>query len=245
MVIHHPTNSFTHPKGVLTCLLINRYICFPEPYIFTMIHTAIIEDVEEIRDAMALLIGNAEGFSCNHVYNSTEEAIRCMPGNNIDVVVVDINLPGKSGIECVKELVPKMPHTQFMMFTVYDDSENIFNALAAGASGYILKQTLPEQIIEAIRELHNGGAPMSSDIARRVVAAFQVKEKNAGQADLLSTRELEILAMLSKGYLYKEISGRLGISANTVKTHIHNIYDKLHVQNRMEAVNKVFGQRRG
>lgn len=208
-----------------------------------MIKAAVVEDTEEIRESLQTIINDSDGFSCSHVYSNAEDAIAQMPRNKIDVAVVDINLPGKSGIECVKTLLPLMPDTQFMMCTVYDDNDSIFNALAAGAAGYILKHTTPALIVEALRELHNGGSPMSDEIARRVVASFHIKEKNALQVSTLSNREMEILSSLAKGFLYKEIAANLDISINTVKIHIRNIYDKLHVQNRMEAVNKAFPKR--
>jgi DNA-binding NarL/FixJ family response regulator len=174
------------------------------------------------------------------VFRDAEEAIAKMPVNDIDVVLMDIHLPGMNGVECMKNLKPSMPHAQFMMCTVFDDDDNIFTALEAGASGYLLKRTSPAQTLEAIRELHDGGSPMNSEIARRVVESMQKKSKPNKAAESLTTRENEILDLLAKGYLYKEIADELSISKETVKTHIHNIYDKLHVQNRTEALNKAY-----
>ncbi|NOX85793.1 MAG: response regulator transcription factor [Chlorobi bacterium] len=204
------------------------------------ITVSIVEDIEDIREALRVLVNGSTGFECTHVYADAEEALDKMPANDIDVVLMDINLPGMDGIGCMKALKPLMPNTQFMMCTVYDDDDHIFNALQSGASGYILKRTSPAQILEAIRDLHEGGSPMSSEIARRVVFSMQNKGKTSEAVELLTDRETEILDFLSKGYLYKEIAAELFISKETVKKHIHNIYDKLHVQTRTEALNKAY-----
>ena len=201
---------------------------------------SIVEDTEDIREALRVLINGSDGFECIHVYADAEEAMEKMPKNNIDVVLMDINLPGMDGIGCMKTLMPVMPDAQFMMCTVYDDDDHVFNALQSGASGYILKRTSPAQILEAIRDLHAGGSPMSSEIARRVVDSMQRKGKPSEAVESLTDRELEILDFLAKGYLYKEIANELIISKETVKKHIHNIYNKLHVQTRTEALNKAF-----
>jgi DNA-binding NarL/FixJ family response regulator len=204
------------------------------------ITVSIVEDTEDIREAMRVLINGSAGFECVHVFADAEEALDKLPENDIDVVLMDIGLPGMDGIDCMKTLRPVMPDAQFMMCTVYDDDDHIFDALKSGASGYILKRTSPAQILEAIRDLHGGGSPMSSEIARRVVASMQKNNKTNETSETLTNRELEILDFLAKGYLYKEIAAELFISKETVKKHIHNIYDKLHVQNRTEALNKVF-----
>jgi DNA-binding NarL/FixJ family response regulator len=204
------------------------------------ITVAIVEDIEDIREAWKVLINGSEGFECVHVYADAEEALDNMPANNINVVIMDINLPGMDGISCMNKLKPVMPKTQFMICTVYQDDDNIFNALQTGATGYILKRTSPARILEAIRELHDGGSPMSSEIARRVVKSMQNKRKTAETIELLTERELEILDLLAKGYLYKEIAAELFISNHTVKKHIYNIYGKLHVQTRTEALNKAY-----
>lgn len=201
---------------------------------------SIVEDIDDIRDAMRVLINGSAGFECVHVYADAEEAMDKMPENNIDVVLMDINLPGLDGIGCMNTLIPAMPDAQFLMCTVYDDDDHVFNALRSGASGYILKRTSPAQILEAIRDLHDGGSPMSSEIARRVVDSMQKRGKPSEATESLTDRELEILDFLAKGYLYKEIATELIISKETVKKHIHNIYDKLHVQTRTEALNKAF-----
>jgi DNA-binding NarL/FixJ family response regulator len=201
---------------------------------------SIVEDIDDIRDALRVLINGSNGFECIHVYADAEEALESMAEKDINVVLMDINLPGMDGIGCMKTLKPAMPNTQFMMCTVYDDDDHIFNALQSGAAGYILKRTSPAQILEAIRDLHNGGSPMSSEIARRVVGSMQRKGKPSEAIEMLTKRETEILDFLAKGYLYKEIATELYISKETVKKHIHNIYNKLHVQTRTEALNKAF-----
>lgn len=206
------------------------------------IKVSIVEDIEDIRDALKVLINGSAGFECMHVYADAETALQKMPEIDIHVVLMDINLPGMDGINCMKALLPSMPNTQFMMCTVYDDDDHIFNALKSGASGYMLKRTSPSQILEAIRELHDGGSPMSSEIARRVVRSMQNKGKKDEAAEILTDRESEILDYLAKGFLYKEIATELFISKETVKKHIHNIYDKLHVQNRTEALNKAYNR---
>jgi DNA-binding NarL/FixJ family response regulator len=204
------------------------------------IRVSIVEDTEDIREAMRVLINGSQGFECHFVYPDAETALQGLPANEIDVVLMDINLPGINGIDCMVQLRDKMPDTQFMMCTVYDDDEFIFSALESGATGYLLKRTSPAQILEAIRDLHEGGSPMSSEIARRVVDAMHKKKKPSGPVEALTEREKEILDFLSRGFLYKEIANELFISKETVKKHIHNIYDKLHVQTRTEALNKAF-----
>jgi DNA-binding NarL/FixJ family response regulator len=185
-----------------------------------------------------VLINGSAGFECRHVFPDAEEALRNMPVDEVDIVLMDITLPRMNGIECMLILRKKMPEVQFMMCTVHDDDDHIFKALESGASGYILKRTAPAQILEAIRDLYEGGSPMSSEIARRVVEIIQKRGKHSTEAELLSDREKEILDLLSQGYLYKEIANGLFISKLTVKKHIHNIYEKLQVQNRTEALNK-------
>ena len=204
------------------------------------ITVAIVEDIKDIREAWRFLINGSDGFECIHVYADAEEALDKMPANKVNVVIMDINLPGMDGISCMNKLKQVMPDTQFMMCTVYQDDENIFNALQTGASGYILKRTSPAQLLEAIRDLHNGGSPMSSEIARRVVKSMKIKGTKAKAVELLTEREKQILDYLGKGYLYKEIASELFISNHTVKKHIYNIYGKLHVQTRTEALNKAY-----
>ena len=202
------------------------------------ITVAIVEDNDDIREAMRVLVNGSSGFLCTHVFSSADEAVVELPKFQLDIILMDIQMPGMSGIECVSKLKEKMPKSHFMMVTVFEDDDNIFNALKAGASGYILKRTSPAQILEAIREMYNGGSPMSPEIARRVVESMQ-KGKNKN-IEILTEREKEILDLLSKGFIYKEIAKNLDISYETVKKHIQNIYEKLQVQNKVEALNKAF-----
>jgi len=208
-----------------------------------MIAVAIVEDVKEIREGLKILINLSDGFSCEHVYSTAEQALESLPQNKPDVVLMDINLPGINGIECVKQLKPVCPDTQFIMSTVYEDDENIYESLKAGATGYLLKKTVPSRILEAIAEVHDGGSPMSTQIARRVIATFQ-KGDGIDQSEILTLREKEILKNLSEGLRYKEIAYKLKISIETVRTHARRIYEKLHVQSRTEALNKVYGKTR-
>jgi DNA-binding NarL/FixJ family response regulator len=208
------------------------------------ITVCIVDDNKDLRNALEEIISMSEGYRCLAALNTVPEAIRKLPVIKPDVVLMDINLGGdESGIDCVRELKPKMPATNFMMCTVYEEDEKIFEALSAGASGYILKKTAPSKLVEAIRELYEGGAPMSSLIARKVVTAFQTKPFSGDAAlDDLSHREKQILELLSKGLMYKEIAAELFISQETVRKHVYHIYEKLHVNNRIEAVNKFYGR---
>lgn len=210
------------------------------------ISVCIVDDNSDLRNALEEIVGMSEGYKCIGTIGTAEEAIQQIPILRPDVVLMDINLGGnESGIDCVRALKHQVPGTNFMMCTVYEEDEKIFEALSAGASGYILKKTAPSRLLESIRELYQGGAPMSSQIARKVVAAFQNKPTgNTGNEELdeLSNREKEILEQLSKGLMYKEIAAELFISPETVRKHVYHIYEKLHVTNRIEAVNKYFGR---
>ena len=207
------------------------------------ISVCIVEDNTDIRLALEQIITMADGYVMAGSFPNAEEAVPGLPAINPDVVLMDINLGGMSGIECVRLVKPRSPHILFMMCTVYEEDEKIFEALAAGASGYILKKTAPGKLLEAIRELYEGGAPMSSQIARKVVAVFSKTTKTTNQSlDTLSHREAEILELLAKGLLYKEIAAKLGIAQETVRKHVYHIYEKLHVNNRVEAVNRYFGR---
>ncbi|HWB93589.1 MAG TPA: response regulator transcription factor [Puia sp.] len=208
-----------------------------------MIQVAIVEDIREIREGLQMLINFSAGFNCSQVYASAEEALKALPGQKPDVVLMDINLPGMSGVECVRRVKPLCPDTQFIMSTVYEDDENIFESLKAGATGYLLKKTVPARILEAISEVHQGGSPMSTQIARRIIGTFQKKDGIAA-ADELTSREKEILKSLSEGLRYKEIAAKFRISIDTVRSHARNIYEKLQVQSRTEALNKVYGKDR-
>lgn len=207
-----------------------------------MIEVAIVEDIREIREGLQMLINFSEGFHCLQVYPTAEEALQQLPQHRPDVVLMDINLPGMNGVECVRRVKPLCPGTQFIMSTVYEDDENIFESLKAGATGYLLKKTIPPRILEAITEVHQGGSPMSAQIARRIIGSFQ-KRDGIEAADGLTGREKEILNSLSEGLRYKEIAAQFGISVETVRSHARNIYEKLHVQSRTEALNKVFGKK--
>jgi DNA-binding NarL/FixJ family response regulator len=211
------------------------------------ITVCIVDDTDDIRTSLEEIVSMADGYRLLGGFSSGEEALEMLPALHPQVVLMDINLGGISGIECVRRLKPQNPDILFMMCTVYEEDEKIFEALSVGANGYILKKTSPDKMLEAIRELSEGGAPMSSQIARKVVATFRSKpaaEENSTSPELssLSNREKEILEWLAKGMLYKEIAGQLFISPETVRKHVYHIYDKLHVGNRIEAVNKYFGR---
>lgn len=209
------------------------------------ISVCIVDDVNELRLALEEIVSSFDGYKCIGTMSNASEALTRIPLLKPDVVLMDINLgEGESGIDCVRELKPITPHTNYMMCTVYEDDEKIFEALSAGASGYILKKTEPQRLLEAIRELHEGGAPMSSQIARKVVVAFREKPvaPHSPAIDQLSHREKQILEELSRGLMYKEIANVLFISSETVRKHVYHIYEKLHVTNRVEAVNKYFGR---
>ena len=210
------------------------------------IPVAIVEDNNDIRLALEQIVEASDDYTLAGSCINGEEALIKLPILNPKVVLMDIGLGGISGIEVVRELKATYPEILFMMCTIYDEDEKIFEALSAGASGYILKKTSPAKMLEGIKELIEGGAPMSSQIARKVVAAFQNKPAATiadAALDLLSKREKEILEMLSTGLLYKEISEKLSISAETVRKHVYHVYEKLHVSNRIEAVNKFFGRK--
>jgi len=204
------------------------------------ISIAIVEDLDEVRDGLKNFISLSTEFIVVGAFKTGEEALANLPQITPDIVIMDINLPGMNGIECIRQVKDKSPGTQFMMFTVYENDEKVFEALKAGASGYLLKNTGLLQIAESLKELRDGGSPMSANIARKLVNLFRDNDKKASPMDILSNRENEILQLLSKGLLYKEIADQLQITTGTVRQHIHNIYDKLHVQNRTEAINKAF-----
>jgi DNA-binding NarL/FixJ family response regulator len=202
----------------------------------------IVEDLDEVREGLKNFLALNPEFKVLDTFKTAEEAMESIPRLQADIVIMDINLPGINGIECIRQIAPRASRTQFMMFTVYENDEKVFEALKAGASGYLLKNTGLVNIIEALKELYDGGSPMSSNIARKLVRAFrqQTVEEPPPTDATLSARENEILQLLSRGLLYKEISDQLGISTSTVRQHIHRIYEKLHVQNRTEAINKAF-----
>lgn len=208
------------------------------------VKVCIVEDQEDVREALTDLVKNSEELLLLSAHASAEEALEAIPVAKPDVVIMDINLPGINGIQAIHKLKPLFPEGLYMMFTVFENSENVFNALEAGANGYLLKNTPPAKIKEAILELYAGGSPMNAHIARKLVARFrQSQDADYSSTYGLSTRETEILELLSKGLLYKEIALKLTISTGTVKQHIHKIYHKLHVQNRTEALNKVYNSK--
>lgn len=210
------------------------------PDMLQKIKVAIVEDDKEMREGLESIVKFHPGLEFLSSYPSAEDALAKISDEIPDIVLMDIHLPGISGIECVRQLKPVVPHTQFMMCTVYEDNENVFDSLCAGATGYLLKNSPPGHITDAIIDLYHGGSPMSPTIARKVIKAFQPAANQSPEVGNLTKREQEMLDLLAKGYRYKEIADKLFISFETVRTHIHNIYEKLHVQSRTEAVNKVF-----
>ena len=202
------------------------------------INVSIVEDSDKFRETLARVLNRADGFHCLSHYPNAEEALKALPNDKPEVVLMDINLPGMNGVECVRQLKQLMPTIQVMMLTVYEDTENIFNALAAGATGYMLKRTSRDELLEAIKEVHRGGSPMTTHIARKVVLSFQRPAPTASPTETLSPREQEVLDCLAKGFLYKEIAEKLNISYETVHTYIRRIYEKLQVRTRTEAVAK-------
>jgi DNA-binding NarL/FixJ family response regulator len=210
------------------------------------ISVCVVDDNKELRNALEEIITMADGYQCIATIGTAEDAVNQIPLLKPDVVLMDINLgTEESGIDCVRALKPRLPDMNFMMCTVYEENEKIFEALSAGASGYILKKTDPARMLDAIRELYEGGAPMSSQIARKVVVAFQkhtITNNDSDELDLLSVREKEILEFLSRGLMYKEIAAQLFLSPETVRKHVYHIYEKLHVNNRVAAVNKFYGR---
>ncbi len=202
----------------------------------TKISVAVVEDDPSVRKILCDWLNEADGFVCLANYGDGESAFAAIPSLGANVILIDINLPGMSGIECVRRLKPELPKVQFVMLTVYEDANNIFAALEGGATGYLLKRTPREALITALREVHAGGSPMSSNIARKVVQSLQHPPVQAKPTEGLSPRENEVLALLAQGYLYKEIADSIGISMPTVNTYIRRIYEKLHVHSRAQAV---------
>jgi len=205
------------------------------------ITVSIVEDNEKLRGTLARVLNRADGFRCVSQYPSAEDALKDLPETKPDVVLMDINLPGINGVECVRQLKKILPQMQVMMLTVYEDTENIYDALTAGASGYLLKRTSGPELLDAIREVHRGGSPMTAHIARKVVQSFQ-RNAPAQAAENLSEREQQVLDLLSRGLMYKEIADKLQISYETVHTYIRRIYEKLQVRTRTEAVAKFLRQ---
>ena len=206
------------------------------------ISVSIVEDSEKLRGTLARVLNRADGFRCVSQYPSAEDALKGLPTAKPEVVLMDINLPGINGVECVRQLKKILPEVQVMMLTVYEDTENIYDALTAGASGYLLKRTSGPELLDAIREVHRGGSPMTAHIARKVVQSFQKNAPAHQPAENLSEREQQVLDLLSQGLMYKEIADKLQISYETVHTYIRRIYEKLQVRTRTDAVAKFLRQ---
>jgi DNA-binding NarL/FixJ family response regulator len=207
-----------------------------------MIKISLVEDNPNMREGFSTLLNEAPGMQCVGAHATGEDAVKQIPGEEPDVALVDIHLPGMNGIECVARLKEQLPRLQILMLTRYEQSDLIFNSIRAGASGYLLKNTPPAELIQAVEQVHAGGAPMSMQIARKVIDHFRQIQRPASEVEQLTPREQEILQLLSKGYYYKEISEHLHITYNTVRTHLQHIYEKLHVQSRTGAVLKFLGR---
>lgn len=205
------------------------------------IAVSIVEDNQGTRDGLKALVSRTPGLRCVGTHASGEEALRGIPEEKPDVVLVDINLPGINGIECVGALKESLPEAHILILTTYDQDDLIFESLRAGAHGFLLKNMPPNELMQAIIQVHEGGSPMSMRIARKVVKYFQGIEKPTPNVEMLTKREQEIVGLLAKGFLYKEIAEKLGISLNTVRVHLHTVYEKLHVHSRTQAILKVFG----
>jgi DNA-binding NarL/FixJ family response regulator len=203
-----------------------------------MITVALVDDEKLLRQSITTFVNGSPGFRCTSAYSTAEDALKGLPLDKPEVVLMDINLGGMNGIECVERLKALVPDMQIIMLTVYEDTDQIFKALSAGASGYLLKRSSPTKLLQAIREVHSGGSPMSSSIARKVVASFQKSKQSTDKQVHLSPREEMVLSCLAKGLTYKEIADQLDISIDTIRTYLRRIYEKLHVQSRTEAVAK-------
>ena len=207
-----------------------------------VVTVSIVEDLTEVRESLEILVRGSEDFLFLSAYPNAETAEKNIPLEQPQIVIMDINLPGISGIECIRKIKPACPDTQFMMYTIFEDDDKVFEALEAGASGYLLKKTPKEKIMVALQELYEGGSPMSTQIARKVTQSFRQHNHLSEESNLLTPKEKEVLELLSRGFLYKEISDKLHISLNTVKQHIHKTYGKLHVSNRTGALLRVYGK---
>lgn len=210
----------------------------PPARVADAIRVSVVEDDARVRGSFSRLVDRSQGFSCVSQHRTAEEALEALLRVRPDVVLMDINLPGMSGVECVRRLKVLLPETQVVMLTVYEDTDLIFGALAAGATGYLLKRTPADELLRGIGDVHRGGSPMSSHIARKVVQSFRQADADAAQEGTLSPREHEVLDYLARGYLYKEIAAELAISYDTVHTYVRRIYEKLQVHSRTEAVAK-------
>lgn len=209
------------------------------------ISVSIVEDMADVRQKVKHIIEDSEEFICLSTYSNAESALEELPKLNPDIVLMDINLPGMNGVDCVRQLKMLMPDVEILMLTIYENTNIIFSALTAGASGYLLKRSAPEKIIQAIRDVQEGGSPMTGHIARKVVASFRKITKPQHDYETLSLREQQVLDWLAQGRTYKEIAENLNISYNTVNTHIRHIYEKLHVRSRTQAVTMHLGFTKG
>lgn len=210
----------------------------------TPVRVVIIEDLREVRESLAMLIGGTSGFLCAGSYRTMEAALRDVAGNTPDVILTDIGLPGMDGIEGTRLLHERLPHVPILALTVYDDDENVFNAICAGASGYLLKNTAPARLLESLREVANGGAPMSPEVARRVVTLFRTFRPPPERASCdLTPQELALLKLMVEGHHYKTAAREMGISINTVSFHLKHIYEKLQVHSKTEAVARALRER--
>jgi DNA-binding NarL/FixJ family response regulator len=207
-----------------------------------IITVCIVEDSKNIRESLKIIVDDAADCGCIGVFENGEDAVLGIPELQPDIVLMDIGLPGINGIDCIRQLKPICPGVQFMICTVYDEDEKIFDALSAGANSYILKRSDSDTLIDAIKDLHSGGSPMSSDIARKIVRQFQKALPSEKEDYHLTEREKEILELLAKGLTYQQAADKIFISGKTIKKHVYNIYEKLHVNSRTEAVNKYFGR---
>jgi DNA-binding NarL/FixJ family response regulator len=205
------------------------------------IKISIVEDQPEMRESLVAWLGDAPGLRCVGAHATGEEALKKIPQENPDVVLMDINLTGMNGIQCVSRLKESLPKTQVLMLTTYDEGDMIFDSLRAGANGYLLKNMPQAELVEAVQQVHNGGAPMSLQIARKVINHFHSYKLPNPELEQLTSRELEILKLLAKGYMYKEIADQLSITMSTVRSHVCAVYDKLHVHSRSQAAKKLAG----
>ena len=224
------------PDGRLTCH--NEGLAKTFMAEKNQIKVAIVDDDEGIRASLASLIRRAPALRLTGDYPDAETALKEIPGHPPDVVLMDINMPGIKGVECVRQLKASLPTVQFLMLTVYEDSDSLFNSLKAGASGYLLKRTAAARLLEAIHDVHAGGSPMSPQLARRVVQYFSKPAGDDSSVSRLAPGEKEFLDQLAKGYAYKEIADRMNISIDTVRSYVRTVYEKLHVHSRTEAVVK-------
>lgn len=206
-----------------------------------MITVSIVDDEKKLCQSMASFVNGTPGFRCVSIYHNAEAALEHLPKDQPDVVLMDIHMTGMNGIECVEHLKALAPEMQIIMLTVYEETDQIFKALSAGASGYMLKRLTPAKLLEAIKEVHEGGSPMSGSIARKVVALFRRSGQFSEEKARLSPREQAVLEAMAKGLTYKQTTDLLGISVGTIRTYVRRIYEKLHVQSRTEAVAKYLG----